>query len=192
MSVGSNPIPRTYFSKNSLISLAASLGENSNQSWFWFGSLFIFIVMMVGINVTGIAPFHMPPSAAFLTAIHMPVKPLAILLHFGYGFFWAAAAYAIFKDKLNIKNAVALAVIVQWLILMQLVFSPIIGWGILGLKAGSLPPDAPLALSSTGKYIVMTLVLHVVYGVLNGWLIPKWVKRPSSEEIIEGRTQFNH
>jgi carbohydrate-binding DOMON domain-containing protein len=46
----------------------------------------------------------------------------------------------------------------------------------------SLPPgvtgegvDDPLALTSTVKYIVLTLVLHLVHGALNGWLIPLWV-----------------
>lgn len=141
------------------------------------GSLIIFIVMMIGINVTGIAPFNMPPSAAFLTALDLPAKPLAIILHFGYGFVWAVIAYILFKDNLNVKNATAIAVGAQWLILMQLVFSPIIGWGIFGTNAGSLPADAPLALTSTAKYLVVTLVLHIVYGLLNGWLIPRWVAK---------------
>jgi hypothetical protein len=141
------------------------------------GSLVIFIVMMVGINVTGIAPFNMPPSAAFLTALGLPAKPMAIILHFGYGFIWAVIAYALFKDKLNIKNATVISVRVQWLILMQLVFSPMIGWGFFGINAGSLPADAPLALNSTVKYLVMTLVLHIVYGLVNGWLIPKWTAK---------------
>lgn len=141
------------------------------------GSLVIFIVMMLGINVTGIAPFNMPPSAAFLTALGLPAKPLAIILHFGYGFVWAVIAYALFKDKLNVKNAAAVAVVVQWLILMQLVYSPMIGWGVFGMNAGSLPADAPLALTSTVKYLVMTLVLHIAFGLLNGWLIPKWTTK---------------
>lgn len=143
------------------------------------GSLIIFIAMMLGINVTGIAPFNMPPSAALLASLHIPVKPMAIFLHFGYGLVWAVFAFALFKDRLNIKYAVALSVIVQWFLLMQLVFSPIIGWGIFGINAGSLPADAPLALNSTSKYIGMTLILHIVYGVLNGWLIPKWTSRVS-------------
>lgn len=138
------------------------------------GSLIIFIVMYIGINVTGFAPFNMPPSAAFLTALEMPAKPLALIAHFVYGIAWAIILLAIFREKTNVWNGLGIAVIVQWLVLMQLVYSPIIGWGVFGTNAGAMPADAPLALNSTGKYIVLTLVLHIVYGALNGWLIPKW------------------
>jgi len=45
-----------------------------------------------------------------------------------------------------------------------------IGWGVFGMNAGDTG-DAP-ALAATVPYVVMTLVLHIVYGTLNGWLIP--------------------
>mgnify|MGYP006295375231 CR=1 FL=1 len=32
------------------------------------GSLVLFVVMIPGVHVTGMAPFNMPPSAAFLEA----------------------------------------------------------------------------------------------------------------------------
>ena len=54
------------------------------------GSLVIFIVMLLGIQVTGMAPFNLPPSAAFLEAIGLPPQPLALLVHFGYGIAWAS------------------------------------------------------------------------------------------------------
>lgn len=138
------------------------------------GSLVIFIVMLLGVNVTGFAPFNMPPSAAFLTALGLPAKPLAIIVHFGYGIVWAMILYALFRERVSVANGVALAT-VQWLIMM-LVYSPIIGWGLFGLSgpAHELPPDAPLHLGNPVKYLVMTFVLHLVYGALNGWLIPKW------------------
>jgi len=47
-----------------------------------------------------------------------------------------------------------------------------IGWGVFGMNAGDTG-DAP-ALAATAAYVVMTLVLHIVYGALNGWLIPLW------------------
>ena len=140
------------------------------------GSLVIFVVMLLGIHVTGIAPFNMPPSAAFLNALELPTQPLALIIHFAYGFLWAAIAYGVFKDRLDLWRATGIAVVVQWLILMQLVFSPLIGWGVFGINAGELPADNPMALTSTVKYVVLTLVLHIVYGLLNGWLVPKWTK----------------
>ena len=139
------------------------------------GSLVIFIVMLLGIQVTGMAPFNLPPSAAFLEAIGIPPQPLALLAHFGYGIVWALILYAVFRERTDIWRGIAVAVVAQWLVLMQLIYSPIIGWGVFGTNAGTLPADAPLALTSTGKYIVLTLVLHIVYGAINGWLIPRWV-----------------
>lgn len=141
------------------------------------GSLIIFIAMVVGIEVTGVAPFNLPPSAAFLKALGIPPQPLAVVAHFVYGIAWAVILYALFESRTDLVRGLAMAVIVQWLVLMQLVYSPIIGWGVFGSAAGSLPADAPLALDSAGKYIVLTLLLHVVYGALNGWLIPRWIGR---------------
>ncbi len=138
------------------------------------GSLIIFIVMVIGIEVTGVAPFNLPPSAAFLKALNIPPQPLAVIAHFVYGIAWAVILYALFEQRTDIWRGLGMAVIVQWLVLMQLVYSPIIGWGVFGINAGALPADDPLALTSTVKYIVMTLVLHIVYGALNGWLIPLW------------------
>ena len=138
------------------------------------GSLIIFIVMFVGIHVTGVAPFNMPPSAAFLETVGLPTQPLALILHFVYGIAWGIILLALFREKTDVWRGIGLAVIVQWLVLMQLIFSPIIGWGVFGVQAGSMPADAALALNSMPKYIVLTLVLHLIYGALNGWLIPKW------------------
>ncbi len=139
------------------------------------GSLIIFIVMFLGIQVTGAAPFNLPPSAAFLKALGVPPQPLAVIAHFVYGIAWAVILYALFESRTDLWRGLGMAVIVQWLVLMQLVYSPIIGWGVFGANAGALAPDAPLALNSMPKYLVMTLVLHIVYGALNGWLIPRWV-----------------
>lgn len=144
------------------------------------GSLIILVVMFVGIEVSGFAPFNMPPSAAFLKALGIPTEPLAVIAHFVYGIAWAVILYALFEARTNILRGLGVAVIVQWVLLMQLVYSPIIGWGVFGATAGSLSPEAPLALTSQTKYIVLTLVLHVVYGGLNGWLIPLWVGRSRS------------
>lgn len=139
------------------------------------GSLVIFVVMFIGINVTGMAPFNMPPSAAFLKAVFgLELKPLALAAHFGYGIAWAIILLAIFGEKTDIWRGIGVSVIVQWLVLMQLVYSPLIGWGIFGRNAGTMEAQADLALNAMIPYIVMTLVLHIVYGALNGWLIPLW------------------
>lgn len=138
-------------------------------------SLILYVIIYLAIEVTGIAPFNLAPAAAFLKALGIPPQPLAIVAHFVYGTAWAVILYALFESRTDIWRGVGLAVILQWLILMQLVYSPIIGWGVLGANAGALPPDAPLALTSMANYLVISLLIHVVYGVVNGWLIPRWI-----------------
>jgi len=61
---------------------------------------------------------------------------------------------------------------------MMLVYSPLIGWGVFGV-AGSgqtLAPSNPLHLGSTVKYIVATLLLHLIYGSIIGGLNPVWIQ----------------
>lgn len=136
------------------------------------GSLLMFGVMVVGIHVTGVAPFNMPPSAAFLEAFGLNVGPLALVVHFGYGGFWSAVLFAAFGRQTTVWHGLGLAGVL-WLVMM-LVLSPIIGWGVFGTTAGTQPAEAALALTSTPKYIGMTALLHVLFGVVIGWLNPRW------------------
>lgn len=146
------------------------------------GSLLMFIVMMVGINVTGIAPFNVPPSAAFLQALGINVGPLPLLVHFGYGAFWSMVLVAWAGRDTSVVRGLVLA-FGLWLFMM-VVYSPIIGWGFFGFgDASSLAADAPLYLEPGPKYAVMTLLLHVVYGLIIGWLNPAWL---SDDELAGG------
>jgi len=136
----------------------------------------LFIVMILGVKVTGMAPFNMPPSAAFLEVLGLNIGPLAPVGHFIYGAVWAIILLAIFGERVNMANALGVAGI-QWLLLM-VVYAPVIGWGFFGMggSAHQLPPDAPLYLGAVPKFLVLTLVLHAVYGAINGWLIPRWTR----------------
>jgi len=138
------------------------------------GSLVMFAAMMVGINVTGIAPFNVPPSAAFLEQLGLNVGPLALLVHFGYGAFWSMVLVAWAGRDTSVGKGLTLAGGL-WLFMM-VVYSPIIGWGFFGFgDASSLAADAPLYLEPGPKYAVMTLLLHVVFGLIIGWLNPAWL-----------------
>lgn len=145
------------------------------------GAAFILVVMFVGIHVTGMAPFNLSPSAAFTAALGLPPMPLALAVHFLYGFFWAALLYGLFAGRVGFANALGLALL-QWLLLM-VVYGPVIGWGFFGLHAPNhaLATSAPLYLGNPVKYVVLTLVLHLVYGVINAVLIPRWTgpQRPA-------------
>jgi hypothetical protein len=141
----------------------------------FLGSLLMFVVMYVGIHVTGVAPFNLPPSAALLERMGLNAPPLALVVHFGYGGFWAIVLVAAFQEGATIWTGLGLAGTL-WLFMM-VVLSPLIGWGVFGSAAGAIPSSEPLALSSTLKYVVMTGILHVVYGAVVGGLVPRWASR---------------
>lgn len=136
------------------------------------GALIMFLLMMLAIKGLEIAPFKMPPSAAFLKSLGITPKPLALIVHFGYGALAAYFLHAVFTNKPKIKYGLGLAM-AMWLVMM-LVLSPIIGWGVFGNNAGTI--DGALALSSMPKYIVSTLILHLIYGLTIGLIQRSWIK----------------
>ncbi len=135
------------------------------------GSLIMFILMMIAINGVGIAPFNMPPSAAFLQSLGITPQPLALIIHFGYGAIAGVFLHELFKHRSKVVFGLGLA-LAMWL-MMMFVVSPIIGWGVFGTHAGSI--DGGLSLSSTPKYILSTLILHLVYGLTIGLIQKAWM-----------------
>lgn len=142
----------------------------------FLAALVMFAIMYVGINITGIAPFNVPPSAAFIIKVlEIEVgiaKPLALVAHFGYGVFWSIVLLAIFWDRTTVGKGIGLS-IGLWLFMM-LVLSPIIGWGFFGFGGSEATKDI-LALGSSTKFILITLVLHLVYGIIIGWINQSWI-----------------
>jgi len=140
----------------------------------FFAALLMFALMYVGINVTGLAPFQIPPSAAlYVQVLGLNVytaEILGLITHFLYGIFWSIVLLAIFWDRTSVGKGVGLS-LGLWL-LMMLVHSPIIGWGFFGF--GAEATDV-LALGSASKYILATLILHLIYGVIIGWINSNWV-----------------
>ncbi len=143
------------------------------------GALIMFLLMMLAIKGLEIAPFKMPPSAAFLKSLGITPKPLALIIHFGYGAVAAYFLHAAFRDGSKIKYGLGLAV-AMWFVMM-LVVSPIIGWGIFGSNAGNL--DRALALSSMPKYIVSTLILHLIYGLSIGLIQQYWIGNKTNYDL---------
>lgn len=137
------------------------------------GSLVMFILMKVGIGA-GIAPFNLPPSAAFLVSLGIKIPPLALLVHFLYGAFWSIILLAVYKNRVSIKKGLILATAL-WLFMM-IVYSPIIGWGLFGFgNASTLDPSSPLYLAAGPKYLIVTLILHLIYGSIIGWGNKAWI-----------------
>lgn len=131
----------------------------------------MFILMQTALS-TGMAPFNVPPSAAFLISFGLPAKPLALIGHFLYGAFWSIVLVALFKKGTTIAKGIFLSLLL-WLIMM-LVFSPMIGWGVFGVGESPAVEGEPLYLEPGPKYIVATLLLHLLYGLTIGWLNPAW------------------
>jgi hypothetical protein len=148
------------------------------------GSLLMFVLMAAGIYGTGIAPFNVPPSAAFLTKLGLNVGPLPLLVHFGYGATWAVVLAAVYGPEASWKEGLAVAGGL-WLFMM-LVYSPFIGWGVFGFGGAghSLPPDAPLYLGNPVKYVASTLLLHGVYGLVIGTLVPRFLSESKQEPSL--------
>ena len=140
------------------------------------GSLVMFLLMMIGIHGTGIAPFNLPPSAAFLEQLGLNTGPLPLLVHFGYGATWSLVLVALYGANTTVRRGVSLAAGL-WL-LMMLVHSPLIGWGVFGVggPGHDLSPSDPLHLGSPVKYVVATFLLHVIYGTIIGGLNPAWIQ----------------
>ena len=143
------------------------------------GSLIMFILMQIGLR-TGMAPFNVPPSAAFLVKLGLPAKPLALIVHFLYGAFWSIVLVTIFKGAVSMGKSIFLALIL-WLVMM-LIISPIVGWGVFGFGNAheEFAKNAPLYLAPGPKYLMVTLVLHLVYGLTLGWLNPAWAAAKKS------------
>lgn len=142
----------------------------------FLGALLMFALMYVGISVTGMAPFAVPPSAVFLMEVFGLGRELAetlgLVVHFSYGIFWSIVLLAFFWDRTSVGKGVGFS-IGLWL-LMMLVHSPMIGWGFFGF-GGTGPSTEVLALGSSTKFVLMTLVLHLIYGVVIGWINGNWV-----------------
>lgn len=147
------------------------------------GSLVMFLIIMFGIHGAGIAPFNIPPSAAFLEKLGLNVGPLPLLVHFGYGATWSLVLVSLYGRDATIRTGLGLATGL-WLFMM-VVYSPIIGWGFFGFggMGHNLDPSNLLHLGSPVKYVVSTLVLHLIYGSIIGWLNPTWITSASREDV---------
>lgn len=85
-----------------------------------------------------------------------------------------------FKENTDVKKGLGIS-LAAWLIMM-LLYSPIIGWGIFGFRdAHTLAASNPLYLEAGPKYLIVTLILHIIFGLIIGWLNPKWVELETVE-----------
>jgi hypothetical protein len=68
---------------------------------------------------------------------------------------------------------------------MMIVYSPVIEWGFFGFGGGADLP-AKLQLGVAPKYIIATLVLHLIYGTVIGWGNARWTGAEGSASRSAG------
>ncbi len=123
----------------------------------------------------GLAPFTVPPSAAFLDNLGLNVDHLSVLMHFGYAMFWSVLLVALFGARTDVPKGLGVAMVV--LLIYLLVYAPIIGYGFFGFGGVShrLAPDNPLYLGNPVNHLLISWVQHIVFGLIIGWLDPLWI-----------------
>lgn len=118
------------------------------------------ILMLIAL-VSRVSPMPQPvPKAVvaqlFGSGIPKPMlMALAVGLHLGYGGLFGAVLARVARPVTVLKG---LALGVGLWALMQVTFLPILGWGLFGTAI-------------TPKIAIVTLVLHLVYGGVLGWVL---------------------
>lgn len=143
------------------------------------------MAMNILMMLFGLVPTNIHPAAAFLYNLGLEYETLSVLLHYSYGTLWALVFVYAFEQKFSILKAILFAGVL-WLFMM-LVYSPVIGWGFFGIgNAQLLESTHALYLSSTPDYLIVTLSVHISYGVSLGFLSEKFISKESSKIASSG------
>lgn len=131
-------------------------------------TLVITVLMLIG-KLTGLSPVPRPIPVALLAWVLRGAVPrlvllvLGLLAHFVYGGVAGAVFAGVLRRFANLWSGLAFGVLL-WLV-MGLYWLPLLHWGAFG---NTVNPSVWLA----------TLVLHLVYGLVLGWGVPRM--RPAS------------
>ncbi len=134
----------------------------SGFGWGVMATVGMSIPMIIG-TASGVAPMPEPIPKAIVTAVLGKELPIPLIIffaagsHLAYGGIWAALLIQV-TDRVTIWKGLGLGVFL-WL-LMQVVVLPFIGWGLFGAAI-------------TPKIAAATLLLHLIYGALVGWLVDR-------------------
>jgi Na+/proline symporter len=88
------------------------------------------------------------------------------------------------KGSTNLVRGILLS-IGLWLVMM-LILSPVIGWGVFGAATADGAKEAKLYLAPGPKYPIATLVIHLVYGLVMGSLNRSWTTKPLKQPSASG------
>ncbi len=134
----------------------------SGFGWGVVATVGMSIPMIIG-TASGVAPMPEPIPKAIVTTILGKGLPMPLIMvmaagsHLVYGGIWVALLIQV-TDRVTIWKGLGLGIFL-WL-LMQVVVLPLIGWGLFGAAI-------------TPKIAAATLILHLIYGALVGWLVDR-------------------
>ena len=134
--------------------------------WGLVATLAMTVVMLLG-TITGQSPMPAPvPVALAKWALGALPKPALMLIgliaHFIYGGI-AGTVFSSILKRINIWTGLGWGVLLWFG--MQLIFLPILGWGIFGTAINS-------------QIAIATLVLHLIYGGTLGWGLGRQLSTP--------------
>lgn len=135
-------------------------------------TFFMTLIMLTGM-ASGQSPIPQPIPAAIAKTIMGPLpKPVlmvsGMIAHFAYGALAGLLFFTICKNGHEIWKGLGWGFLL-WLI-MQVIFLPLIGWG---LFAGEV----------NIKVIPATLILHLVYGGILGYGFRRFHRKDTTETI---------
>jgi len=134
----------------------------SGFGWGVVATIGMSIPMVIG-TAAGVAPMPEPIPKATVTMVLGKGLPMPLIMvlaagsHLAYGGIWAALLIQV-TDRITIWKGLGLGVFLWFL--MQVVVLPLIGWGLFGAAI-------------TPKIAAATLILHLIYGALVGWLVDR-------------------
>jgi len=137
--------------------------------WGLAATLAMTVVMLLGM-ISKLSPMPAPiPIALAKWAFGALPKPalmgIGMFAHFLYGGVAGLVFSLVFKNRVGIWKGLGWGILL-WLG-MQLVFLPLLGWGVFG---SAISP----------KIAVATLVLHLIYGSMLSWGLGRQSKGTSS------------
>lgn len=133
----------------------------------------VFYAGMQWLLSSGFAPFNISPTNAFLRELRISDHYLPAIVRLLFGALMAMVLGILYGPNINTGNGISLGFSL-WL-LMMLALSPIVGWGVFGVgDAGFLDKTDIFYLEPGWAYPLITLLLHLIYGLVCGVLITKW------------------
>ena len=141
----------------------------------FLASLLDYILTHFSVEI-GFAPYNLIPAEAFLVNLGIYLPSVAVILTLAYGPLVSMGMVKFFGRKADTPHTAG--VVMGLFAVSMLVFYPLAGWGFLGQgESWKLGPRHPEYLEPGPKPILFSLVLHLVWAGVMGYLDRHWTRR---------------